>query len=369
MRRPGRGIFGDLVRIATMVKSMAASLTSGANEADLPQVVAASCLAVWMTVMVSAGLVDARNTEGKAEARPRLHGVAFSGPRHGWVVGERGTILRTRDGGQTWERQTIGSENLRGVAFVSEQVGCVVGDGGLLLCTADAGETWNRRSSGTTATLHRIRFGTAELGWIIGARGTILATRDGGRTWRRQRSGVRADLFDLACFSPRKCVAVGEETTFLVAGNDGSRWRLEKSLAFDIGLENVTGVTITKGNTLWIVTGSRHAFASWSEDQGRSWHQNESSILPMIWTFSVAFWDQQRGVITGSIIVRTGANGLLFTADGGATWKVAQSPGKETVMEDAVVIDDGLGWAVGRESTIFHTQDWGRTWTLQYPKP
>jgi hypothetical protein len=39
-----------------------------------------------------------------------LHGIFFTDARHGWAVGEMGTILATRDGGKTWNVQHRGGQ-------------------------------------------------------------------------------------------------------------------------------------------------------------------------------------------------------------------------------------------------------------------
>jgi len=35
-----------------------------------------------------------------------LNDIFFSGPNEGWAVGEKGTVLNTADGGQSWVRQS-----------------------------------------------------------------------------------------------------------------------------------------------------------------------------------------------------------------------------------------------------------------------
>jgi photosystem II stability/assembly factor-like uncharacterized protein len=60
------------------------------------------------------------------------------------AVGADGTIVRTTDGGATWERQTSGTKNfLAGVSFVDANTGTAVGVAGTILRT-DGGATWER---------------------------------------------------------------------------------------------------------------------------------------------------------------------------------------------------------------------------------
>ena len=49
-----------------------------------------------------------------------LYGLSFTDANNGTVVGEKGTILRTTDGGATWKAQSSGTTgNLYGVSFTN----------------------------------------------------------------------------------------------------------------------------------------------------------------------------------------------------------------------------------------------------------
>ena len=52
--------------------------------------------------------------------------VHFFDDNTGWAVGERGTILATRDGGETWTPQSGTGEHLYSVAFFDDKAGEVV---------------------------------------------------------------------------------------------------------------------------------------------------------------------------------------------------------------------------------------------------
>jgi photosystem II stability/assembly factor-like uncharacterized protein len=87
-----------------------------------------------------------------------LSSVAFADAVHGWVVGSGGTILATTDGGRSWRRQPSGTTiGLNHVAFADTTHGMVTGnkiegddpiagklDGSILLRTTDGGATWQR---------------------------------------------------------------------------------------------------------------------------------------------------------------------------------------------------------------------------------
>src|SRR5262249_43060458 len=91
------------------------------------------------------------------------------------AVGDRATIVRSTDGGETWTHPDGGTSNqLLGVSFADAQHGTIVGAAGTILRTTDSGETWAPQQSGTNATLLGVWFTDANTGTAVGAIGTIL---------------------------------------------------------------------------------------------------------------------------------------------------------------------------------------------------
>src|SRR5207245_1583881 len=76
-----------------------------------------------------------------------------------------------------------GAPSLRAIEMVNAQVGYVVGASGTILKTVDGGGSWQGQSSGTVATLNAVRFVDEQDGWAVGDGGTALSTTDGGSSW------------------------------------------------------------------------------------------------------------------------------------------------------------------------------------------
>ncbi|MSR56667.1 MAG: hypothetical protein EXS05_03210 [Planctomycetaceae bacterium] len=100
-----------------------------------------------------AGLVlRTENTGLVWEAKPLPEGirdacdfnaVCCRGPQV-WVAGEPGSVIwHSTDSGDSWDRQATGqSVPLHGIHFVTDERGCAVGALGLILRTDDGGQTW-----------------------------------------------------------------------------------------------------------------------------------------------------------------------------------------------------------------------------------
>ncbi len=122
---------------------------------------------------------------GPAPDNGNLNAVFFATERLGWAVGENGTILATREGGNAWTPQTSGThEWLNSVHFTADgQHGWAVGENGTILATRDGGNAWTPQTSGTGWLLSVHFAADGQRGWAVGTSGTILATGDGGRLW------------------------------------------------------------------------------------------------------------------------------------------------------------------------------------------
>jgi len=104
--------------------------------------------------------------------------VHFPTPTTGYICGHQGTILKTTDKGQNWytirEGGTFGSTNqpFRALWFTSAERGYAVGDGGLLWRTENGGTDW-------TPLAGLPESADASDVFVLGRRGWI--TTDGGR--------------------------------------------------------------------------------------------------------------------------------------------------------------------------------------------
>ena len=128
-----------------------------------------------------------------------LFDVCFVSRRLGWAVGDRGTILHTRDGGQSWQLQTspVGCR-LESVQFLDDQHGWAVGGYtvpythravGVIVRTEDGGRTWTRQKDHFLPWLRQVHFVNPRTGFALGSPSAmfpsaVYRTSDGGAHWR-----------------------------------------------------------------------------------------------------------------------------------------------------------------------------------------
>jgi photosystem II stability/assembly factor-like uncharacterized protein len=103
--------------------------------------------------------------------------VEFVNNQEGWVAGEG--FYHTLNGGTLWEQQDLGLNSwFRDIQFVDGLHGWIAGDGGSVMRTTNGGSTWEQIFDPiTTTTLNGISFIDSKKGWLVGDFGVILTTR------------------------------------------------------------------------------------------------------------------------------------------------------------------------------------------------
>jgi photosystem II stability/assembly factor-like uncharacterized protein len=157
-----------------------------------------------------------------------------------FAVGAFGTLLSTADGGASWNRHELKWDslierivresgyvepNLNAVYFSSPETGWIVGEFGLVLHTRDGGQTWiSQRSGADLPQLYAVQFLDDRRGWAVGQAATLLETRDGGQHWSPLEIATKRDLYHLALEAERG-VIVGDGV-ILVSHNGGANWNM-----------------------------------------------------------------------------------------------------------------------------------------------
>jgi photosystem II stability/assembly factor-like uncharacterized protein len=126
-----------------------------------------------------------------------------------------GAIVRTTDGGSTWDTVYFSDVEFFGVDFTSNGIGYAVGNQGVILQSLDGGETWSSQNSGVNTALHAVDFPSETTGSAVGDNGIILRTETAGATWIQQTSGTDNNLFGVKFITKRMGIVVGEKGMIL----------------------------------------------------------------------------------------------------------------------------------------------------------
>ena len=320
-----------------------------------------SMLHAFVLSLVGVLAPSAVAAQWQAQSSPtdvELRGLSVVSANVVWASGQRGTVVRTIDGGATWTRDTIpgaATLDLRAIAATSPTTAHAIsiGDSSRVYRTIDGGRTWALRWSATRkgTFLDAIRFWDARHGIAmsdpVGGKLLLIVTSDGGDTWQE----IPAE---------RLPSALEGEGGFAASG---------------------TCLAVQGESNAWIATGgAASARVYHSPDRGRTWTVHDTPLragVASAGVFSVAFRDTRHGVIAGGDYQKPDLRGrnLATTTDGGHTWTLTDSVTSPAGYRSAVTfvpgtrantlvavgltgtdvsIDDGLSWT-SADSTAYNS--------------
>jgi len=204
-----------------------APLGSGAN-------LGLDCVSANVLAVGQGGAIFRREGENwsKVESgtEARLLDVSANDAGLAVAVGGFGTVLKSQDGGRSWEPLSFDWEalvndfvepHIYDVHVSPEGKVTIVGEFGLVLHSVDGGDTWNMTHRGE-ASLFALEL-DGDVGYAVGQHGAVLHTEDGAQTWRELASGTDANLLDVLT-DRDGVVHVTGIRTLLESADGGNTW-------------------------------------------------------------------------------------------------------------------------------------------------
>lgn len=330
----------------------------------------------WVAMEDAGGRALFRTTDGGdhwerlALARGTTHQIKFVDANTGWLLGSvddpagclagncSEAVLRTLDGGRTWEQELVSARSFGQLSVVDASHAWVVQPG------PACGFDWDSCTSQILATsnattwrpLAMVNGQTTSLGFVDAATGwltvrtltdaSILVTHDGGSSWARQfHASGSSPLLQVSFANTRDGWALGSDISFCAMGGCG-------------------------GYTLYATTDGGATWTSLQRPEREDWWGPIPRDAPAGGFLGAP---QFTSPASGWIGIHTGAGGgtggVLVTADGGRTWR--RSPGDAGTWSVAALapVDAKIAFAMvhayeGSTGTTFlaRTIDGALTW-------
>jgi photosystem II stability/assembly factor-like uncharacterized protein len=269
--------------------------------------------------------------------------LAWAGPRV-VAVGERGHVLNSADVGKTWTQvQVPASANLTAVYFADAKNGWAVGHAQTILRTRDGGETWelSHFEPEDAEPLLDVSFGDGLRGLAVGAYGVIFSTADGGNVWSHvpfepaplpgaakvepAADDVEAEVdlgfeFHLNALArgPAGRMYLGAEAGRLFrSDDDGATWR-ELPSPYDGSFH---GILPLDGDALLAFGLRGNLFRS--EDGGENWSAIETGTSALL--------DSGARVDERTIVIAGMAGVMLVSRDGGRSFVLTQQDDRKAI--------------------------------------
>ena len=286
----------------------------------------------------------------------------------------------------SWELRPTGTTSgLRGLAAVDASTAWVSGSGGTVLRTVDGGATWQNVAPPDAAgqAFRDIEAFTADHVVLLaigpGEASRVYVTEDGGATWTKTAQNTDpAGFWDCMSFFDRRRGLimgdpVGGKFQILSTSDGGRSWTVVPSSGMPPALPGEFGfaasgtcIETAGGRDAWFGTGGDVVSRVFhSGDRGVTWSVVSTPVAsaPAGGIFSLAFADPLHGIIVGGDFLdpTNAPDGAAYTTDGGATWTPADGPGEYRSGSAWVPRLPRTAVAVGPTGSDA-TTDGGRSW-------
>ena len=246
------------------------------------------------------------------------YAVYFKNASEGWVTGKTtGKIYHTTNGGDSWSTFTIpgfaATKSYRDFFFINDTVGYALGVGGKVAKTVDGGVTWNLTGDNinTAHSLFCTYWKTEQNGYAGSRSGLLYITNNGGVTWSSITVGGSSNIRDIWFRTPDNGVMVkenGEIWYTNTGGNTVGSW----IAATEGAISQVTGVMCDHNGVYWAA-----GYSNETSQMGNSWSLIKSLDYGATWTqeiFDTLQFNATRfsGISAGGgKIVAVGKNNLI----------------------------------------------------------
>lgn len=272
-----------------------------------------------------------------------------SNPQYGWACGFSGFVVRTTNGGQTWQGSVVpyngrAGGHLESIHFVDAFNGYTSGPCGVFR-TTDGGATWTDitppfPSEGPWGCY----FLSATTGVVLGGGcagpQNFFRTTNGGASWTLFQANLNASGLTDAILYPNGSGFAVSSGILWQTSDGGATWSILTSTGPNYWNEELT----RSGNSFLIPWAGSNCSGQgsggggrFSTDGGQTW-RSYSTGVPM---FGAFLHDSQRGWICGY------ARQVWYTTDAGQSWQY-RGCGTRGDLDDLWMIDDTTGFVVGQ---------------------
>lgn len=296
-----------------------------------------------------------------------------------WLAGDDGALLKSTDGGQTFEYQVVGTElDLFDVHFLDSQHGWLVAADNQVFTTVDGGENWSlvtvapdNTEEGPLHKLFAVWFVSPTRGAVGGDydtftsvggildRAVLFNTLNGGTDWStgyQEPFTTNTTILDFAG-TGSVMYACGGDALLLKSEDEGESW-LRRSTGLsqrlrgvDFRPDNLQGYTLSNGRIFYTTNGAS------------TWSSGSFSISGNKRLRSVAAVDEDVAVAVGG--PNDGSGLFLRTTDGGANWsRIDGIP--EAQYQDVEFVNENVGFAVSEDGVVLRSDDGGLSWSVSY---
>ena len=258
--------------------------------------------------------------KGKSEFN-FFHDIYFTDDHFGLISGSSGSLLKTTDGGYTWQKMDVSTEiPLFLTSGLDENLFTAAGNS--LFVTTDQGNSFSEVISlQDIGHIRDIKFINQQLWYVVG-NSRVYITTDGGLN--------RDLIYSIDSLILYRMHFTSANTFYVFGGNHWNNW---------------------------MGTGEIHSdgFLSKTTDGGDNWVEFQDSIIISTELYGISFINDNVGYITNSF------HEIFKTTDGGYNWTYINSP--DFYTNKMLFITEHTGYSPSIKK-LYKTTDGGVNWKV-----
>jgi photosystem II stability/assembly factor-like uncharacterized protein len=302
--------------------------------------------------------------------------ICFVNSTTAFVGGNFGRVLKTTDGGESWQKITLPDSTAddynRSIHFFDPNLGFVLSNNNKtsrIYKTTDGGSTWTNLIIITGYNMYALDFSGPTTGIAVGTGNSLYYTTDGA-TWNKAPvptlGGInysRSDQYSVKFISPTTAISCGwgstsvglEPSIFLKTTDAGKTWSYLNQVTQNRTYVNFQSLYFKDSMNGIAVGGATYpgTVICRTTDGGVNWIP-----LPSVAGFGAA-------VVMGidnKVIV--GGAGIIQTTDFGDSWTVLNKDPQEN-YGSINIINNNI-YMCGFDGTFFKSTDMGNTFNMNY---
>jgi photosystem II stability/assembly factor-like uncharacterized protein len=344
----------------------------------------------------------------EATAPATLRSVVFPDPGTGYAVGDNNTILKSTDGGDTWNPVAVppdaaggnltrvrcanagaclfstesgdrilgttnggstvsavdpGAAPVFAATFANPTAAVGVGQFGATFISPDAGIAFAtstffpvgppRLGAGEDIVLSRVRATDSNLVHAPGTRGRVGRSTDAGRTWSTVQVPTAQDITDVSFPDGNTGFAIDTADALRFTSNGGSQWT-----PIDTGdTPSVNALLALDSNTAMLFTDRgifRSTAASDTSGGGTTFEPIDNATVRRT---GYAEFDR-----AGQALFAWGSRTLSFSSNRGATWRTVRAPFRRARYRAVDFVSSRQGFVLTTDGRVWTTRNAGRRW-------
>jgi len=255
-------------------------------------------------------------------------------------------LVRTVNGGGSWDSLAPATKPIRAVALPSGDRVVAVGDDGATVISTDGGASFIPVGGALPGRFTGVAALSASTAYAYGLGGSLARTTDGGATWQESDAATSDNIRDISFLTADRGYVLDSSGQLLLTENGGESYEILDTGTADRPL---AVLAVNPANVLLIGPAG-----VWRSTDGRTFRANAQPKVRR-----APLFDADRA---GRTVVAYGPEHLFLSGNGGRSFRQIRRPSTKTRVEVVDVVSARTAFLLDARGFLYRTDSAGRRW-------